>query len=106
MASPTTLAGESAARQTSEFGRQLHSFCNYDDGEMLSVALARPHEIANVLNRERNFGDKNNVRAAGDSGLNRDPARVTSHDFNHHDPMVRLGGGVDLVNGVTRGVQR
>ena len=30
---------------------------------------------------------------------------VAAHDFDHHDAMVRFGGGVDLVDGVGGGVQ-
>lgn len=33
----------------------------------------------------------------------RETACVTTHNFNHHNAVVRLGGGVNLVDRVSRG---
>ena len=44
--------------------------------------------------------------ASGNACLERDPARVAPHDFNHHDSVVRFGCGMDFVDRVGGGVQR
>ena len=46
------------------------------------------------------------MRAAGDSGFERDPAGIAAHDLNHHDAVVRFGGSVNFIDGVGGGVQR
>ena len=55
---------------------------------------------------EWDFRNENDVRAAGDAGVEGDPSAVASHDFDHHDAVMRFGRGVNLVDGVGRGVQR
>ncbi len=46
------------------------------------------------------------MSASGNAGFERDPAGVAPHDFDHHDAVVRFGGGVDLVHRVGGGVDR
>ena len=61
--------------------------------------------VADLLNGERNLGDKDDVRATGNAGLQRDPAGIASHDFDSHDPVMRFGGGVDFVDRIGGRVQ-
>ena len=49
---------------------------------------------------ERNLRNQNRVGAAGDAGVQRDPAGVAPHHFGHHDPAVRLGRRVQPVDGI------
>ncbi len=51
---------------------------------------------------KRNFGNQNHIRAAGHAGVNRNPAGVTAHDFEHHHAVVAFGGGVQAVERVGR----
>ena len=44
--------------------------------------------------------DEDDVRAAGDAGVERDPAGVAAHHLQDHDAVVALGGGVQAVDGV------
>ena len=44
-----------------------------------------------------NFRNQNDVGAAGDSAVQRDPARVTAHHFQNHDAAVTRCGGVQTV---------
>jgi hypothetical protein len=71
-----------------------------DDGELLSEDMALTDVVANLLDAEGDFGDQDDVGAAGDSGVQGDPARVASHHFDDHDAVMRFGGGVDAVDGV------
>ena len=45
-------------------------------------------------------------RAAGQPGPDRDVTRVAAHHLDHHHPVVRLGGGVQPVDGVGGDVHR
>src|SRR5581483_2910565 len=76
------------------------------DGEGLPAALAALDEVADILEFERDFGDEDDVGAAGDAGFERDPAGIAAHNFHHHDAVMRLSGGEELVNGLNTGVQR
>ena len=40
------------------------------------------------------------MRAAGDAGGIGDPAGIAAHDFDDDDAVVRVGGGVDAVDGL------
>ncbi len=52
------------------------------------------------------LGDQDHVRAAGDPALEREEAGVSPHHLEHHHPLVRLGGGVQLVDRVGAGRPR
>ena len=56
--------------------------------------------VADLLVGPRNFGDQDHVAAAGDPRVQRDPAGVTSHHFQHHHAFVAGGGGVKTIEGV------
>src|SRR5262249_23714168 len=46
------------------------------------------------------------VGAAGDAAVDGDPAGVAAHDFDHDNPVVSFGRGMDAVNGFRRDVDR
>src|SRR5580700_176423 len=89
-----------------QFRRELHAFSHHDDGEVLSGFFALGNVAANVLDGERDLRNEDDVSATGDTGLERDPAAVTAHHLNHHHPMMGLGRGMNLVDGIGDGVQR
>ncbi len=78
----------------------LHAFGQGDDGELLAEDVALADVGADAFNGEGNFRNQDDVSAAGDSGVERDPAGVASHHFHDHDAVMRFGGGVDAVDGV------
>ena len=45
------------------------------------------------------LGNQYDVRAAGHAGGVGDPAGVAAHDFDDDDAVVRVGGGVDAIDG-------
>ena len=49
---------------------------------------------------ERDLRNQNNVCAAGDAAVERDPAGVTSHDFDDHDAFVAGRSGVQSIERV------
>ena len=61
---------------------------------------------ANRFYRERNFRDQDHVGAAGDSGMQRDPAGVAAHHFDDHHAAMRFARGVQAVDGVGGHMQR
>ena len=55
---------------------------------------------ADAVVGERDLRDQDHVGAAGDSGVEGNPARVAAHDLQHHHAVVALGRGVQAVEGV------
>ena len=68
--------------------------------------MAALDQATDIVDVERDLGDQDDVGAASDPGMQRDPAGVTSHDLDHEDPVVALGGGVEPVDRLTGHVQR
>ena len=52
------------------------------------------------------FRNQDNVGRAGDTGVQRDKARITPHYLEHHHAVMRLGGGVQPIDRLERGVDR
>ena len=71
----------------------------------LASLFALRNVAAHMPNRKRNLRDENYMRAAGDSGVKRDPAAIAAHHLDHHHAMMRFRSGVNLVDGVGYGVQ-
>ena len=59
-------------------------------------------QAARLLDRDRLLGDQDHVGAAGDPGVERDPARMPAHHLDDHDAVVRLGGRVQPVDRLGR----
>ena len=73
-----------------------------DDAELRAplVALAQPLRRRGDV--ERDLGNQDRVGAAGDAGVQRDPAGVAPHHLDDHDALVRLGGRVQPIDRVGR----
>src|SRR2546423_5504750 len=50
------------------------------------------------------FGDEYDIGAARDSAVSGDPTGVSPHHFDDHHAVMRLGCGVQAVNGLHHGV--
>src|SRR5580704_18081688 len=87
------------------FSRYLDSLRYHDNGKTFPEGFAKGYVVTDSLNGEWNLRDQDDVGSPGNPGLQRDPARVPSHDFDHHDAMVRLSCGVDFVDCVGRRYQ-
>src|SRR5580692_7702524 len=88
------------------FSRYLDSLRYHDNGKTLPEGFAKGYVVTDSLNGEWNLGNQDDVGSSGNPSLQRDPACVPSHDFDHHDAMVRLGRSVDFVDGVGCGHER
>ena len=71
-----------------------------DRGEALPRLVAVLDDPADLVDVERPLGHQHHRRPAGDAGPGGDVARVAAHDLDDHDPVVRLGRGVQPVDGV------
>ena len=56
----------------------------------------------NLVDIVRNFGDKNNVRAAGNTGGKSQKSCVSSHDFNCYNSVMRFSRCVNSVKTFAR----
>ena len=71
---------------------------HHHDAEALPGGIACTDGVADLLDIEGDLGDQDDIGGARDPAVQRDPARVPSHQFHHHDALVALGGGVQLVD--------
>ena len=62
--------------------------------------------VADLLDVERALGHEDDVGAAGEAGVARDPARVAAHDLADDDAVVRLGRRVQAVDRLGRDLHR
>src|SRR5579859_1654489 len=86
--------------------RDFGSLRHHDNGELLSLASALVHKVADVFDGERNLGNQDHMRASGDTRLHGDPAGIAAHYLDQHDAVMRFSRSVYLVDRIGRGVQR
>ena len=68
-----------------------------DDAEELSPLPALEDLTADLIHVEGEFRDEDDVGAAGEAPLDGDPAGVTAHDLDDHDPVMGFGRRVEPV---------
>ena len=76
------------------------AFGDHHQGAVVAAAFAVEHGFGDAFMGEGDFRDQDDVGAAGDAAVERDPAGVAAHDLQHHDALVAVGGGVQPVEGV------
>src|ERR1043166_3260360 len=81
-------------------------FGRHHDGEAPAALLPLLDLLAHLVDVEGDFGNQDDVGASGEPAVQRDPARVPPHELNDEDPVVALGGAVDLVERVGRRADR
>ncbi len=80
---------------------QLHGALRHgDDGEALVVLCPALHDLRHLVDGIGDLGNQNDVGAAGDAGIQGQPAGLVPHDLHAHDAAVTGGGGVDAVDGL------
>ena len=89
---------ELVGRDLSVVGLQLDALADHDDG--VAPARAGPGCARRPPRRRRALGDEDLVGPAGEPRVERDPAGVAAHDLDDDDPVVRLGRGLQPVDGV------
>src|SRR5205085_4418250 len=74
---------------------------DHNDGEVHAPRTMTPHDVlADAIDLDRLLRDQDHVRAAGDPGMGGDPACVPAHHLADDYAVVRLGGGVEPVDGL------
>src|SRR5947207_12444642 len=73
------------------------AFRDYHYRSQTTSSLPRLDHAGDLVVIERNFGNQNDVRATGYTAMQRDPARVPSHHFDHHHSAVTGGSSVQPV---------
>ncbi len=78
-----------------------------DDDDRREVAVeAAADQLADPLEVERQLGDQDHVGAAGEPGVEGDPAGVAAHHLDDQHPVVAVGGRVEAVDRLHRDVDR
>ena len=79
---------------------RIRAFGDDHDAEARAPSIALQQPLGDQREVERDLGNENRVGAAGDAGVQRDPAGIAAHHFDDHDPAVRFGGRVQPIDGV------
>src|SRR5215471_14709711 len=98
------LGDDRRALRRIDVAGELRAFGNDDDAEVASASVTQANAFGDFLDVERLFGNEDHVGAAGDAAVHGDPSGVAAHDFDHHDALMRFGGGVNAIDGFHRGV--
>ncbi len=76
------------------------AFGDSDDGEGLAVLGALGERIAHLVQIVRDLRQEDDVCAACNAGIQRQPAGLVAHDLDDHDAAVAGGGGMNAVDDV------
>jgi hypothetical protein len=71
---------------------------NDDDAESGTPVIAILNALRNLVEIVRDLRDEDDIGATGHAAMQRDPPRVPSHDFHHHDAAMRLRSGVESID--------
>ena len=82
------------------------AFGDDHDRERLAARVPVPQPRAHLLDVERLLGNEDDVGAAREPGVRRDPARVPAHHLDHHHAVVALGRRLQPVDRVGRDLHR
>src|ERR1700674_4555280 len=88
------------------FAARKRAYRDDDEGEVPPRPAPRRDLFAHLVDVVRNFRNQNDVRGAGESGVQRDEAGVATHHLQHDHAVVTLRRRVKLVDGFQRGVDR
>ena len=76
------------------------TFCDSDDGKALSGLGTIIDGFNDLVDIIRDLRQQDNIRAAGNTGIERKPANLMSHNFNDKNTVMRSGGGMNAVDGI------
>ena len=82
----------------------LGAFGDADEAEAPAVLGAFFDEVVDDIEVVVDLGKEDDIRARCDTGVEGDPAGVSSHDLDDHDAMVAHRGGVEAVDGFGGGL--
>ena len=85
---------------------ELGAFGRDHDAEVFAAGVAQADQFGDLIDIDRDFRNQNDVGAAGDAAVERDPSGMAPHDFDDDNAVVRFGGGVDAVDGAGGDVDR
>jgi len=75
-------------------GGQVGTLGHNNQCKTFSVAFAVEDFVADIFERPGDFRDEDHVTSAGDARVKGDPAGVSAHHLQHHDPLVAGGRGM------------
>ena len=72
-----------------------------EDGEVRALLRTALHGLAHAVDIVGQLRQQDDVRAAGNAGIQGKPAGLVAHDLDAHHAAVAAGGGVDAVDDVS-----
>jgi hypothetical protein len=82
------------------------AFCDDYDRTQITGRLARLDHARDFVEVEWDFGNQDNIGAAGDAAVQCDPAGVAPHYFDHHDAPMTDRRGVQSIERVHHHIDR
>ena len=76
------------------------------DGEAAAAVVALLDLFGQLIHVVGDLGDQDDIRAASNARVQRQPAHLMAHDLHNEDPAMGGGGGVDAVDGLGGHVHR
>src|SRR4051794_15308103 len=76
------------------------AFSDHNNTPQISSRLTRFDHARDFVEIEWNFRNQDNIGSARDAAVQRDPAGVATHYFDHHDSPVTRRSGVDPIERV------
>src|SRR4051812_36305303 len=80
--------------------RKLRPFGHDNQCELLAVFFAVENLVANIIEVPRDFRNQDDIAATGDAGVQRDPAGVATHYFQHKYAFMAGCCGVESIERV------
>ena len=78
------------------------AFGHGDDAEAFPAGAAPADGSGHAFHVVRDFGNQDDVRAAGHACAQRQPAHLVAHDLHHHDTVMAVGRAMQPVDGFRR----
>src|SRR6267143_4538321 len=67
------------------------AFSDHNNCSQVTSHFARLHHAGDLVEIEWNFRNQNNIRSSSNAAVQRDPAGMAAHYFDHHDSPVARG---------------
>ena len=75
----------------------LGAFGYHHNRVLMAAAITLANFGRHFVQVKADFRNQNRMGIAGNTGVQRNPAGITTHNFDHHDALVTLGRGVQAV---------
>src|SRR5579872_5419624 len=92
--------------RTRAFRRKLRALSHDDNRKIASALVPLTNRLGNFVDIKWPLRNQDHIRAASYAAVQCDPARIPSHNLNHHHAVVRFCRGVNAVDRLAHDIAR